>query len=542
MQQKHVVRTPMPRKEEIKALPSVAQDMLGFFENKIDIVDYKNLARGMVDAANGKVPNFGKGTIRYENPNLRKQAQLYSQIGEYNPDKIPIATYEKMRLDPTIALATSFIELQILAQNFRIECANPRIAAVVHAIIRPIYRKTVKSMLRAVQFGFAVGEKIYKKVKLKVIIEDDSGNSRIIHNKYTVVVDKVKFAHPGSIKIERDKKTEEIKYVIQKQDYFSNIINIEPKVKIGKCIWFSHDEEYGNFFGSARYKAAYQPWYFGQIVLQFMLRYLERQGAPAAKGRAPLGNSTTSDGEKVGNIDVILEAANALVSNSAVAIPSQYDKNGNQLWDVELVEDEQRGEMFLEVIRALNLLKTRALFVPDKVGVAEGSSTNATAESHLDVHLLAEEALIQMIEDCLNTQLIPDIMQFNFPPSKQIPCYIKIERLNYSKRTLLRDVLLRMLMFYSSSMRDGNWPNWLPSVKEISKFLEVPGSESPKLFLPPSVTDDKTDESSDDDDFNPDDDNDEDELDKEQKIKDRNKDANKRKERTRRDRRSRERV
>lgn len=542
MQQTRVVRTPMPREEEISSLPSVAKDMLNFFEDKLDVADYKSLARGIVDASNGKTPSFGKESIKYKNPNLRQVAQNYSKVGEYNPDKIPISTYEKMRLDPTIALATSFIELQILAQNFRIDCADPKVAAVVEAVIRPIYRNTLKSMLRAVQFGFAVGEKVYKKVKLKVIIEDEKGESKVIHNKYTVVIDRVKFAHPSSIKIERDEKTEEIKYVIQKKDYLNGSKEIEPKVKIQKCIWFAHDDEYGNVFGNSRYKAAYQPWYFGQIILQFMLRYLERRGAPAAKGRAPFGSTTNSDGEKVNNIDVILEAANALISNSAVAIPSQFDKNGKQLWDIELVEDEQRGDMFIETLRLLNLLKTRALFVPDKVGVSEGSSTNATAESHLDVHLLAEEALIQMCEDCLNNQLIPDILAFNFPPSKQIPCYLKIERLNYSKRTLLRDVLIRMLMLYSGSIRDGNWPSWLPNVKDISKFLEVPGAETPKLFLPKDEDDDKNDKPDDDEDDEDEDDEDGDNGVDDQKIKDRNKDATPRKERTRRDRRSRERA
>lgn len=540
MQQAHVLRTPFPSDSEISSLPSVAKNILGMFEGQIPMSDFKELANGLVDANNGKEPKFGEAKVRYRNPDLLRVAKKESGIGEYNPDRIPVSTYEKMRLDPQIALATALIELPILAQNYRIECSNKKMAAVVDAALRPIYKKLVKSMLRAIQFGFATGEKVWEKVKLRIDQEGDDGKNTTIYNRYTVVPKKVKFIHPKSVRIIRNEKSEDIEYVTQTQDYYDFKGKRVPKVHIRDMVWFALDDEYGNFFGSARYKNVYQAWYWYQIVVQFMLRYLERRGAPAAVGSAPFGSTTKSDGTKTPNIDVILEAAYALVSNSAVAIPSQYDKNGNKLWDLQLVEDEQRGELFLDVLRYLNLLKLRGLFVPDKVGTAEGASTNATTEGHTDVHLLNEEALTQMIQDCLNTQVIPDIVKYNFPPSKIVPCTIRIERLNYSKRTLLKDVLIRMLMVYSGAMRDGNWPNWLPSVKEISKFLEVPGSESMGQFLPM-----ETDSGNSDNPDGADDEESSDEdtpADRQDKIDKNNKDSTPRKDQTRRDRRSRERA
>lgn len=535
------MRTPFPSDNEIAALPSVAKNILGMFENQIEMSDYKELANGLVDAANGREPKFGDTKVRYKNPDLLRTAKREAGIGEYNTDRIPISTYEKMRLDPQIALATALIEFPILAQNFRIECANPKIAAVVDAALRPIYKKLIKSMLRAVQFGFATGEKVWEKVKLRIDQEGDDGKNITIHNRYTVVPKKVKFIHPKSVRIIRNENTEDIEFVTQTQDYYNFKGKRVPKVHIRNMVWFALDDEYGNFFGSSRYKNVYQAWYWYQIIVQFMLRYLERRGAPAAVGKAPFGFTKNSDGEQVANIDVILEAAYALVSNSAVAIPAQYDKNGNELWGLKLVEDEQRGELFLEVLRYLNVLKLRGLFVPDKVGTAEGSSTNATTEGHTDIHLLNEEAVTQLVEDCLNTQVIPDIVHYNFPPSKIVSCAIKIERLNYSKRTLLKDVLIRMLMVHSGAMRDGNWPNWMPSVKEISKFLEVPGSESVGQFLPLNIESGNDDDSSDIDDEKDDEKDDDTPSDKKDKIDKNNKDSTPRKERTRRDRRSRER-
>jgi len=549
MTQTHVRRIPMPKREEIAQLPQVAQTILGMFEEGLDIRDYKDLARSFVDSVNGKSPVFGKAAIRYKNPRIVDPKNFYSSIGEYNPDRIPVETYEKMRLDPTIALATSLIELPILGQNFRIVCTDEKISAVVEVLLRQIYRKLIKSMLRAIQFGFAAGEKVYEKVKLKVEVVEEGGAKRTLHNRYTVRIKKVKFAHPKSVRIIRDEKTEEIKYVTQPAIHTS--WETPKKVKISKCVWFTEDDEYGNFFGNARYTAAYQPWYWWAIVVQFMLRYLERRGSPGVVGKAPFGQSIDNDGQKANNLDIIMKAAAALGSNTAVSIPSSYDKNANKpLWELELIQDDQRGDMFITVLQMLNRLKLSALFVPDKVAVAEGSSTNATAESHVDVHLMSLESLIQVLEDAINQQVIPDLVSYNFPPTKQVPCSIKIERLNYSKRTLLRDVLIRMLMLSAGSIRDGVWPKNLPSIQKIADFLEVPIDESSKIFLNDIKSDgndddnDSNDNEPDDDasdDSKPDDDDDE-PLGKEQKIKDRNKDAVPRKERTSRDRKSRERI
>ena len=390
-------------------------------------------------------------------------------------------------------------------------------------------------MLRSVQFGFTCGEKVYKKINLKVVIDKETGGRRVIYNDYAVVIDKVKCAYPASIEIIRDKATEEIEYVTQNRDAWDG--KKPKKVKIEKCLWFAPESEYGNFFGNARYKAAYQPWYWSQILMQFALRYYERCGAPAIMGKAPIGVTTDANGNSVDNMDIILEAANALISNSAVAIPNQFDpKTGESQWSLEHIHDDQRGDMFLEMLRFLNILKARALFVPDKVGVAEGSSTNATAESHLDVHMLAVEALMEEIEDSFNTQIINDLTEFNFKPTKKTPCFLKIEKLNYSKRTLFRDVLLRMVMFSGSSIREGNWPSWMPDMKEISKLLEIPGSDVENLFLFPGDSDDNN---NDNENKTVDKDT---EIDKASKKEDANKDANKRKETTRRDTRARERA
>ena len=544
-------RVPAPRPEEIASLPPIAQSVLKKFEPMLERNDFKDMARMFVDSVNPPQKLGKQAQLLYQNPNLLASAIVNSGVGEYNPDRIPYSVYEKMRLDPVIAIASSFIEMQILAQNFRIDCVTEKIRAFVRECMKPIYRPTLRMMLRGSnQFGFAVGEKEYSTKWIKVEEVSELGQSEIVYDDWATVVNRVKFVHPSTISITRVPDTEEIAFVNQDLAWFVSSTKDLTTIKVPywKCLWFTPDSDYGNVFGCARYKAAYQPWYWYQIIIQFLLRYLERKGAPATVGRAPFGQSIRSETkEKIDNLDYMLQCLEALLSNSNVVIPSEFDKVTNQQkWAIEILKDDQRGEMFVDVLEFLNVLKCRALFVPDKMGLSPGTSTNAASESAFDVHLLNEEALIQFCEDKLN-EIVRDLVVYNFPPDEQVPCSIKIERLNFSKRTLLKDVFIRMLMFASANVREGSPPNWVPSMRKLAELLEIPGDAYDNIFLPMLVPDGNggTDGGPSDTQAKPvvpenqptDNPN---EI--ETKVKDRNRDAVPRKERTRRDRRARERI
>jgi hypothetical protein len=385
-----------------------------------------------------------------------------------------------MALDPQIALGTAMIILPIVAQNFRIEGEKTQ-TLVVDAIIRPLYRKLITDMLTAIPFGYSVGEKVWDRAPLKITTTNEFGKEVVVHDRDTVFLKKVKYPSPKTIVIIRDKKTEDIKYVTQER---SLLLGVKPKkVPISKCVWFAPDAKFGNVFGLSRYKPVYQAWYWYLILIQFMLKYLERRGGPTTLAKVPKGTTIDASGRKRDNMDLGLEMANSVSGNSCVAVSSEVYRDTNvPKWNIDTIEDSQRGEMFLDALSFLNTQKFRALQLPDKVGVAEGSSTNATAENNTDIHLLDEEALIQKLEDTINNQVIPDIIEYNFMPEERRPCTIKIERLNHGKRTLLKEVLLRMIMF-SSSVGDNKKPVTMPSMKKISEFLEVPLDEFDKMFM-----------------------------------------------------------
>lgn len=563
---KRVNRIPMPKPEELASLPPFVSDTLDKMkaDPSVPFKDYKNFARLVADIANGEIPAMRRAGLKYANPRLQSVADAIGNLGEYNPDKIPVQTYEKMRLDPQISISLALIKLPILAQNFRIESDNEKCAHVVDWALRPIYRDLVSNLLKHIDYGFAVGEKEPEQKKVKITVRTEGGTRVTVYQDWAYYFRRVKFAHPSSVRIIRDKKTEEIKWVSQEASFLAGTSLLKPpkRVRIEKCVWHAPTAEFGNFFGESRLKAAYQPWYWSQVLLQFMMRYLERRGSPSAYAKAPPGHSIDKDGNKVDNLEIGLKTAESLISNSAVAYPSQFDpKTGNPLWDVGLIKDDQRGDMFVAALQYLNVLKSRALWTPERIASADGASTNATAESHTDIHLMAEESEIQFLEQTINTQVIPPLVTWNFPETQQAPCYIKIDRLTHSRKTMLRDIFVRMLIMAGGAIKDGFQAEWLPSIRQMGEILEIPGDNFDKIFSS-MMPDDGIDESMPEDPGNPDEDEDDEEedqdssdakpeedkskekdtpLEKQQKKQDANKTATPPKARTRRDRRARQR-
>jgi len=465
----------------------IAKQILQIFREDEEIHTEMSEVFAELENPSDESPSFATSKLRQTDIFF---ANLSNSIGTYNSDRIPVSTYDKMLLDPDIALGRSFVVLPILAQNFRIDSTDTDKALVVQSLVKKIYRELMRNMLTSYDYGFSVGEKIFEKLpNYKLTVKDESGNERIIRDGYTIGIKKVKYVKPSSVSIVRDKKTEEIKYVKQENYYTKR----QPKVKYDKVVWFAMDEKFGNVFGISRLKPAYQPWYWYQIIIQFMLRYLDRTGSPTAVARAPRGTTVTKDKLKVDNMDVGLAVANAVSSNSSIVLSSDlYAESREKKWDVKFLEDTKRGDMFLEALRFLSVNKMRAMLIPDKVGVSEGSNTNATGVNNTDIHLLSEEALVQQVEDVLNKSVVNDLIKYNWPPEERFHAQIKIERLNHGKRNLLRDTLLRMLMF-AGGVSDTDKPKTMPSIKDMCEFLEIPYEEYDAIFTPEEDGSEKTD-------------------------------------------------
>jgi hypothetical protein len=470
-----VQRIPYADPKRVDKLPSEAKGILEFAKDRVPKSVYKVMENLFVD-----VSSYDGSS----NP-LRSEKMLYggeltinsvygkiiSDLGVYNPDVIPYEIYEKMSHDPTLALGLSVIKNTPAGLNWRIECSSEKQRVFVTSVVKNIYRNTILNLADAVRIGMSLGEKVWDYRNIKIYSRSSKGVKQKVFDDDYWILDNIKFVHPRSIRIKLDNKGN-LAGVIQKVG--GKII----KVKKSKLAVYSHNVEFGNFYGTARLKNSYPAWYWGTVLNQFALKYMERRAIPLTEIKAPRGSSTDENGKKVDNMTHALKVGQAAMSNSIVVLPFEQTKDGKEMWNYRHVPDEQRGDMFIAILNYMDSRKLRGLFIPDKMGLASDgsphSSTGSVAGDALDVFIMTEQSLINDFEYLFDTQIIPQIQQYNFDAEEIEEATLKIEKLDYNKKLLLKDVLMRMIMLTAGTIRDGKVPRFLPSIKKLADILDLP--------------------------------------------------------------------
>jgi hypothetical protein len=402
--------------------------------------------------------------------------------GAYNPDSITYSTYERMQKDAQIALSLALIKKPIEHVNFSVECSSERIKALVQWTLDKIYTRFVRDLLMAIDMGHSCLEKNWKKIpSLKLIKEtpdkQKTKKSDVIYNEPALLLWPTAI-HPRAYTLLLD-EFGDLFGINATKDYSS-----QPKtVKRSKLVFYTNDMQYGNWFGNSRLKPAYPWWYWSQIVLQFMIRYLERKSSPPIIVRAPVGFSIDSEGKQVNNFVLGLKIGNGLVSNSVGVVPNVFNKDGKPLWDVQYLMDDQRIFMFIEVLQFCNIMMSRAMLVPETVATQSGKGGSfSQTDAHADVHLMNEESLLREVEDVINNQMVPWIVKYNFVPEERVKCTVKLEKLTLTRKQLLKEVFNKMMGVINQMTRDGAIPLVMPDIGAIANALEIPVTKSDNVF------------------------------------------------------------
>lgn len=477
-------RIPYADPQAVAALPAEAKALLGLFRGRIRKSEYKTLENDVVRLAQGEQKPVMTEKAVYGGK-LSIYTEAFGELGVYNPEEIPYDVLEKMSHDPTIALGLSVIRTTPLGLNWRIESDNPVQRALVEKVIGKIYKATTWALTDAVRMGFACAQKCWDVEEMKIYSREGKTKKTVLDEEI-YYLDKVKFMHPKSIRMRVDRKGNFLG-VTQYNPYPNSVTTAFRRINKNELVLYSHNMEYGNWFGETRLKNCYPAWYWSMVLMQFMLKYYERRGQPLTLVRAPPGTRTDNAGLQVSNIDHALKVGQGAISNSVVALPSDLHKETNLYqWTYEVVKDDQRGEMFIDALKHMDSLKLRGLFVPDKMGLAADSSPHSASGSSagdtLDVFIMTEQALINDLEEVFNSQIIPDVLRYNFPKEQIEDAFLKIEKLDYNKKLLMKDVFLRMIMLAGSGVRDGRNPKFLPSFRKLAAILDLPMDQFGDIF------------------------------------------------------------
>lgn len=405
---------------------------------------------------------------------------LYNQdIGYYNPEEIPIATLEKMRRHPQVALGLALQGLPIRSLGFRTESPSAEAAAFGKEMFTPIWSSLLRDTMTAIPFGFYIGEMILQRGAMKsVTVDSRTGRRRTVLDRDDVIsLKKVKGVYPDQIKIKTDAHNN---FKSAVQVYGGRDIDIPAN----RTFRFTLDEEFGNFYGRTRLRPVYKPWYQSEIIMQFLLRYFDRRGTPPVIVYAPPGQTyDPNTGTTKQNLLMARDFGYALLSNSVGVLPFVESNAGHQKWDVKYLADDRRGDMFVGILEVLYAMILRGMFIPENVvglsfdGKLEGTSNSA------DFFILMLESLINDAEEAINNGLYAPLLALNSEDWAAAGARLKIDKLMWSRRAVLKEVLMQMLRVTTEAVRQGMRPKGMPSQVDILNALDVPVAQFNDMFV-----------------------------------------------------------
>ena len=435
----------MPKSKPLKKSPNLKQVQKIFEKDPKMLEDFTKSLSTQVDK---------KELSKHGGPLSQIAGAIQSYAGQYNPDDISVDTYNKLRMNAQIAAGLKVIKLPIIGQQWTTVCDDKDIGEFIDQLLRPMWYNLLTSTLTAVDFGFAAHEIVYD---VQDITLNRKYEKKSFFNKKAVVWKKFKSLYPDTVNIKLD-EMENFDGIVQKW------VGNDIRIPVEKSFIFTHDkgDSFGNLFGVSRLKPAYDCWYWWISLVQFMMRYFERKGTPPVIVKFPLGQ--TKDGTD--HADIALEMGKALIGESVIAIPSTTYENTPPKWDLNYLLDDKRGEMFLSALTFFENKMLRGMFVPERTITQDSSSkagSYSLSQTHADMFLLGEEALLVDIENQLNKYVVRRLIEYNFG-AKAPQCYIKIERITEARKGFLKDVFMEMIKQGTA----------IPAAREIADVVGVP--------------------------------------------------------------------
>lgn len=308
--------------------------------------------------------------------------------------------YRDMRHDDQVKATLTFKKILVHGRSWEMKPAvadnadAEKIAKFVKANLEAMnLKRVVREALSALDFGFSVGEIIYR-------VGEWEGNKHLM-------VDAIKHRDPSTIKIIADEhgSIEEFR----QDGSFGEQITLKP-VKI----WhYAHQSEFQNHYGISDLRAAYRNWWAKKFLINFWNVFLERLGSPMTLMKYPLG---ASDELK----RLLKGILTGLSAKSEILVPEGVE--------VELVEATRSGNAtYAEALQYHDNAISRALLVIALLG-AGGSDVSRGADSQSRLHL---RVLFKMADelgkDLMQTfaaQVIKPLVDMNFEHDNLYPTFI----------------------------------------------------------------------------------------------------------------------
>ena len=315
------------------------------------------------------------------------------EFRHFNPDTLVWLKgpeiYKKMRQDAQVKASYDFKLNAIISRpwSFQIDADDPQQEEIKEFLIQNItqdFKGTFQMGLRAVldsmRVGFSITEKIYNTIDFK-------GSP-----KWGLVGLKLRPFDSFEFEV----------------DAFGNVIDIiqrqqskEAKLDPDKFIHYVNQPEVDPVYGESDLRAVHDPWWRKVMYQKFESVYLERMGGGFVKAS---GGGTVTDPQK----DALMDIINNISTRSGVFVPGEMD--------LELIFPKAGSNLFQEAIAAKNKEISKALLVPDQLGISDQGNTgsNAQASVQLEAFFMSLTTQADALADKMNEEVFKVLTWWNF--------------------------------------------------------------------------------------------------------------------------------
>ncbi len=312
------------------------------------------------------------------------------------------ATYRRMRLDPTVALARAVALGPIKAAQWSVEAEDGAPEAAVDLVARnlmPMMPDFMRDMSYGVDYGWAPFEKVWKIA---------GGEVRLAALKPLLV------------------DSTEIR-VSEQTGAFVGVKNLGVELGERYSFVYTHDRECGDFYGRSRHEnireTAWGPWV---DTLEKVGTYVRKAAGVTVVVRYPVG-AEKINGVETDNADIAESLLRNLQRAQGITMPQILASWAQNLvdsgvrpdevaaWKIDFLEpraDHSAG--FVSLLRYYDSLKLRGWLVPERVALEGQHGTLAESSSHADVALSIAEDTLRDMGRQINTGIVDDLLAVNF--------------------------------------------------------------------------------------------------------------------------------
>ena len=305
------------------------------------------------------------------------------------------AEYRRMLHDPQITATLAFKKLMVGGRKWDVEPASKdakdiAVAKFVSKAIKRInFKSLVKESLSAFEWGFSLGELIWK-------LDEIDG-------KQAIVLADVKFRDPEHLTVKTDKHGNIKSWIQDNNAMLGNASKHKIELAPDKVLHFANNKQFSQHYGKSDLRASYRAWWAKKFIIQFWNVFLERMGSPLMMAKYPTGATPELK-------DALKNIMKGLSSKSEILIPEGVE--------IALIEATRSGQATYDTALAYHDKEiARAMLMIALLGAGGNEVTRgADSQSRLQLrtlHKMADETGGEFMW-AFNEQVIKQLVDFNF--------------------------------------------------------------------------------------------------------------------------------